>query len=214
MIEVDLTLNLGQFHLDVAFGAPTGLTVLVGPSGSGKTALINAIAGVNHPARGRIRVDGTVLVDTALGIWIPAHRRRVGYIFQDSRLFPHLTVKQNLTYGRWFQTDATGAHSAPHVVDLLGIEHLLHRYPVDLSGGEKQRVAIGRALLANPRIILADEPLASLDDARKDEILPVFERLRDELKTPILYVTHATEEANRLATTKICLRRGKIYSTE
>jgi molybdate transport system ATP-binding protein len=186
------------------------VTVLFGPSGSGKTTLVNAVAGLLHPDAGRIAADDWVLVDTATKRFLPPHRRRIGYIFQEGRLFPHLNVRQNLLFGRWFAPKDARPESLDRVVDLLGIGHLLTRRPGALSGGEKSRVAIGRALLAAPRLILADEPLAALDEARKAEILPYFERLRDEVSVPILYVSHASTEVARLATTVIALRDGRV----
>ena len=204
--------RFGAFALDVDISAPAGVTVLYGPSGSGKTTLVNAVAGLLRPDHGRIAADDWVLMDSDRRHWLPPHRRRLGYIFQDARLFPHLTVRQNLAYGRWFAPRAARSDSMDRIVDLLGIGHLLDRRPGALSGGEKQRVAIGRAVLAAPRLILADEPLAALDEARKAEILPYFERLRDEVAIPILYVSHASAEVARLATTVIALREGKVVA--
>jgi molybdate transport system ATP-binding protein len=198
------------FALDAAFEAPDGITVLFGRSGCGKTTVVNAVAGLFRPDEGRITVDGRCLLDTARGIAVPPHRRRLGCIFQEGRLFPHLTVRQNLRYGAWFAPRDAGRDEFGRVVELLGIGHLLDRRPGALSGGEKQRVAIGRALLARPALILADEPLAALDDARKAEILPYFERLRDDGAVPILYVTHAVSEVARLATTVVALEAGRV----
>lgn len=198
------------FELDVSFEAPAGVTVLFGPSGSGKTTLVNAVAGLLRPDRGRIAAGEWVLVDTQARRFLPPHRRRLGYVFQEGRLFPHMSVRQNLAYGRWFAPREARTESFDRVVELLGIGHLLDRRPGALSGGEKQRVAIGRALLAAPKLILADEPLAALDEARKAEILPYFERLRDEVSVPILYVSHSSAEVARLATTVVALREGKI----
>ncbi|TVS03911.1 MAG: molybdenum ABC transporter ATP-binding protein [Rhodobacteraceae bacterium] len=202
--------QLGEFALDVDVTAPPGVTVLFGPSGSGKTTLVNAVAGLLRPDQGRIAAGDWVLLDTATRRWLPPHKRRLGYIFQEARLFPHMSVRQNLLYGRWFAPRDARGESLERVVDLLGIGHLLTRRPGALSGGEKQRVAIGRALLAGPRLILADEPLAALDEARKAEILPYFERLRDEVSVPILYVSHSSAEVARLATTVIALREGRV----
>ncbi|MFC7704621.1 molybdenum ABC transporter ATP-binding protein [Plastorhodobacter daqingensis] len=204
--------RLPGFTLDVRAEAPPGLTVLFGPSGSGKTTLINAVAGLLRPDRGHITVGDWVLLDSATGQFLPPHRRRIGYIFQEGRLFPHLNVRQNLLYGRWFAPRDARGESLGRVVEMLGIGHLLTRRPGALSGGEKQRVAIGRALLAGPRLILADEPLAALDEARKAEILPYFERLRDEVSVPILYVSHSLAEVARLATTVIALRDGRVVA--
>src|SRR5438874_7264456 len=179
MLEVDIEHRLGAFALDVHFRAGRGLTALFGRSGAGKTSVVNTIAGLISPQKGRIVVDGSVLTDTELGIRLPTHRRRVGDVFQEGRLFRHLTVRQNLLFGRWFAPTAAPPGRLDDVVDLLGIGTLLGRRPSRLSGGEKQRVAIGRALMASPRLLLMDEPLAWLDAHRKDEILPFIERLRD-----------------------------------
>lgn len=201
------------FALDVSFEAPPGVTVLFGASGSGKTTLVNAVAGLLRPDHGRIAIDDWVLLDTDNRLFLPPHRRRIGYVFQEGRLFPHLTVRQNLLYGRWFAPGPARGESLDRVVDMLGVGHLLDRRPGALSGGEKQRVAIGRALLAEPRMILADEPLAALDEARKAEILPYFERLRDEVSVPILYVSHSSPEVARLATTVVALRGGRVAAS-
>jgi molybdate transport system ATP-binding protein len=211
-LEVRLRHAFGVFTLDAAFTAPQGITVLFGRSGSGKTTLVNAVAGLLRPDDGRIAVDGALLTDTAERVCLPPHRRRVGYIFQEGRLFPHLTVRQNLNYGTWFAPKGAAREGMGRVVDLLGIGHLLERRPGALSGGEKQRVAIGRALLSAPRLILADEPLAALDEARKAEILPYFERLRDEVSVPILYVSHSASEVARLATTVVALDAGRVVA--
>ena len=210
MLEVDIEHLLGAFALDIHFVSGTGLTALFGRSGAGKTSVVNAIAGLIRPERGRICVDGAVLLDSERGIFVPAHRRRIGYVFQEGRLFPHLTVRQNLLFGRWFAPRSEMAAGFDDVVDLLGIGSLLARRPARLSGGEKQRVAIGRALLANPRLLLMDEPLASLDAARKDEILPYLERLRDRASVPIVYVSHAAAEVARLATTIVLIAEGSV----
>jgi molybdate transport system ATP-binding protein len=210
MLEVDIEHRLGAFELDIHFCSGRGLTALFGRSGAGKTSVVNAIAGLVRPNRGRIVVDGVVLVDTERGIRAPAHRRRVGYVFQESRLFPHLTVRQNLLFGRWFARGFAPAAPLDDVVDLLGIGALLDRRPGQLSGGEKQRVAIGRALLAGPRLLLMDEPLASLDARRKDEILPYIERLRDQTSVPIVYVSHAVAEVTRLASTIVLISDGRV----
>ncbi len=209
-LSVHVSQQLPNLDLDVTFDAPPGVTVLFGRSGSGKTTVVNAVAGLMKPAAGRVAVGDWVLFDTQQDFWLPPHRRRLGYIFQEGRLFPHLTVRQNLAYGRWFAPKNARRESQSNVVEMLGIGHLLDRRPALLSGGEKQRVAIGRALLASPRLILADEPLAALDDARKAEILPYFERLRDEVSIPILYVTHSAAEVARLATSVVALQDGKV----
>lgn len=209
-IEIDLTHQLGAFRLETRFISDGRLTALFGPSGSGKTSLVNLIGGLLKPDSGRIVVDGRVLVDTKARIFLPSHRRRIGYVFQDARLFPHLTVSQNLRYGRFFAPRAERYADLGAVVELLGIGHLLERRPGLLSGGEKQRVAIGRALVASPRLILMDEPLASLDEARKGEIMPYIERLRDEAGIPIVYVSHSMAEVARLATDIVALSAGRI----
>jgi molybdate transport system ATP-binding protein len=211
-LEVDVDHAHSDFRLAARFVAPRGLTALFGRSGSGKTTLINIVGGLIRPDRGKVAVDGQVLVDTDRGLFVPSHRRRVGYVFQDSRLFPHLNVRRNLLYGHWFTRHTAGRPAADldGVVKLLGIGPLLERGPASLSGGEKQRVAIGRALLAHPRLLLMDEPLASLDEARRAEILPYIERLRDEMGVPILYVSHSVAEVARLATTVVILTEGRV----
>jgi molybdate transport system ATP-binding protein len=215
-LEVDVEHARGSFRLQARFTAAPGLMALFGRSGSGKTTLVDIVGGLVKPDRGRVAVDGQVLVDTERGVFVPKHRRRIGYVFQDSRLFPHLSVQRNLLYGRWFNrpvNHAMGGGAAADlasVVELLGIGPLLERQPASLSGGEKQRVAIGRALLAHPQLLLMDEPLASLDEARRAEILPYIERLRDEAGVPILYVSHSVAEVARLATTVVILTEGKV----
>jgi molybdate transport system ATP-binding protein len=213
MIEIDVSLarNTG-FTLTAQFTAPqSGVTALFGRSGSGKTTIIQMVAGSVRPDQGQIRVGDEVCLDMAKGIDLPIEKRRVGYVFQDARLFPHLSVDNNLRYG---QRRARHAHSIGFeaVVDMLGIGHLLKRRPHTLSGGERQRVAIGRALLAQPRLLLMDEPLASLDEQRKLEILPYLERLRDDLKVPILYVSHSIDEVLRLADTVAALQDGTVLA--
>jgi len=210
-LDVDVDHVRGDFRLKARFTAAPGLTALFGRSGSGKTSLVSIVGGLIRPDRGRVAVDGQTLVDTERGVFVPAHRRRIGYVFQDSRLFPHLSVRRNLLYGRWFARDGGGAAAdLGGMVDLLGIGHLLKRNPDSLSGGEKQRVAIGRALLARPRLVLMDEPLASLDESRRAEILPYIERLRDESGVPILYVSHSAAEVARLATTVVIMTEGTV----
>jgi molybdate transport system ATP-binding protein len=212
MIEVDIEHRLGAFELDVHFRSGRGLTALFGRSGAGKTSVVNAIAGLIRPERGRIVVDGSVLTDTEHRICVPTHRRRVGYVFQEGRLFPHLTVRQNLLFGHWFAPASVSAARLDDVVDLLGIGALLDRRPNRLSAGEKQRIAIGRALLAGPRLLLMDEPLASLDNRRKDEVLPYIERLRDQANVPIVYVSHAVAEVTRLASTMVLISDGRVQA--
>jgi molybdate transport system ATP-binding protein len=217
-LEVDIDHQREQFHLQVKFTSEPGLTALFGRSGSGKTTLVDIVSGLIRPRRGRIAIDGQVLVDTERGVFVPKHRRRVGYVFQEGRLFPHLSVRQNLLFGRWFVARNAGSKDGAAgdlgtVVDLLGIGPLLERRPQSLSGGEKQRVAIGRALLAHPRLLLMDEPLSSLDDARRAEIMPYIERLRDEAGVPIVYVSHSVPEVARLATTVVVLADGHVAAT-
>jgi molybdate transport system ATP-binding protein len=212
-LEVTAKATLGDFVLDAAFASEGRTTALFGRSGSGKTTLVNIIAGLLRPERGQVVVDGTVLFDGEAGIDVPSHKRRIGYVFQEARLFPHLTVKHNLLYGRWFTPKDARHVSLDEVVDLLGLKDLLERGTAQLSGGEKQRVAIGRALLCSPRLLLMDEPLASLDDARKSELLPFIERLRDDARVPIVYVSHAVPEVVRLATTLVLLSDGRVVAT-
>lgn len=207
---VEAQQTLGEFVLDAGFTSEGGVTALFGPSGSGKTSLVRVIAGLLKPDHGRLMVDGDVLVDTENRIFVPKHRRRFGYVFQEGRLFPHLSVRQNLNYGRWFAPKTMQAENFDRIVELLGIGGLLDRRPGKLSGGEKQRVAIGRALLSAPRLLLMDEPLAALDDQRKAEILPYLERLRDETSTPIVYVSHSISEVGRLADKVVMMRDGRV----
>lgn len=213
-LSVSIDHRLGDFHLRAEFACEGRLTALFGASGSGKTSVVNAIAGLLNPDSARIVVDGVTLVDTQTGVRLPTHRREIGYVFQEARLFPHMNVRQNLLYAQWFG----GRGSRPGVsfdavVDMLGVGDLLRRHPSRLSGGEKQRVAIGRALLSHPRLLLMDEPLASLDDARKLEILPFIERLRDEAKVPIVYVSHALGEVRRLADFVVMMERGVVVES-
>ncbi|MGQ0280027.1 molybdenum ABC transporter ATP-binding protein [Sphingopyxis sp. Q841] len=197
-IDIDVERRFGASVIGAQFTAEAGLTALFGPSGVGKTSLLNMVAGLLRPDRGHIRIGGRTLFDGATDL--PPEARRVGYVFQDGRLFPHRRVKANLLYG-WRLTDpANRWMTLDEAADFLGIGHLLGRWPQSLSGGEAQRVAIGRALLAAPQILLMDEPLSSLDAARRDDIMTVIERIRDELKVPILYVSHDRAEVDRLAT--------------
>ncbi len=212
-LAVDIAHRQGSFLLETRFESVGRLTALFGPSGSGKSSLINIIAGLARPERGRVAVDGRVLVDTEKRVFVPGHKRRVGLVFQDARLFPHMSVAANLRYGRFFTPAAERYAEMDAVVDLLGIGHLLDRRPSGLSGGEKQRVAIGRALLASPKLLLMDEPLASLDEARKAEIVPYVERLRDETKIPIVYVSHSVAEVARLASEVVVLSAGKVTAS-
>jgi molybdate transport system ATP-binding protein len=209
---IEVRHRLGSFLLDARFETSGGLVAVFGRSGAGKTSLINVIAGLIWPDEGRVTIDGIDLVDTSRGILVPRHRRRIGYVFQEGRLFPHLTVRQNLLYGRWFAPHPHTHGDLNRVVAMLGLGHVLERRPGRLSGGEKQRVAIGRALLASPRLLLMDEPLASLDEARKAEILPYIERLRDEAQVPVVYVSHSVAEVARLASTVVLMSEGKVVA--
>jgi molybdate transport system ATP-binding protein len=209
-LEVDIGARLGAFALEARFASDAGITALFGRSGSGKTSILNAIAGLLRPQRGRIVVGDCVFLDG--GIHVPVQDRRVGYVFQEGRLLPHLSVRQNLLYGRFFTPAAERRADLDRVVALLDLGHLLERRPLGLSGGEKQRAAIGRALLASPRILLMDEPLASLDAPRKSEILYYIERLRDELRVPIVYVSHAADEIMRLADVVVEVDGGRVAS--
>lgn len=210
MLELSVERDLGGFRIAASFEAGEGVTALFGRSGAGKSSIVQMIGGLVRPDRGRIAVDGRVLYDSERRIAVPPHKRRVGYVFQDDRLFPHLTVRQNLVYGRWFARKGERYADFDQIVALLGIEDLLGRRPARLSGGERQRVSIGRALLASPKILLMDEPLAALDDARKAEIIPYIERLRDEMHLPIVYVSHSVAEVTRLGTTLVLLSNGRV----
>lgn len=198
MLKLDIELRRGHFYRHVRIDDDARVIALVGPSGAGKTSVLNAIAGLVTPASGRIDVDGHCLFDSTRRIDEPVHRRRVGYVFQDARLFPHLDVRRNLLYGRH------GGRGAPRfgfdaVVELLGIAPLLARRTRNLSGGEAQRVAIGRALLSQPSLLLFDEPLSALDQARREELIPYLQRVRDEIRLPIVYVSHHPDEVRRVA---------------
>ncbi|MGX5712421.1 molybdenum ABC transporter ATP-binding protein [Sphingopyxis terrae subsp. ummariensis] len=197
-IDIDVERRFGASVIGAQFTAEAGLTALFGPSGVGKTSLLNMVAGLLRPDRGHIRIGGRTLFDGATDL--PPEARRVGYVFQDGRLFPHRRVKANLLYGWRLADPANRWMTLDEAADFLGIGHLLGRWPQSLSGGEAQRVAIGRALLAAPQILLMDEPLSSLDAARRGDIMTVIERIRDELKVPILYVSHDRAEVDRLAT--------------
>jgi len=212
MIDVDIEQRLGAFELRVAFRAEAPIVGLFGRSGSGKTSVVNALAGTSRPQRGRIVINGETLFDSDRGIDLPPDKRRLGYVFQDGLLFPHLDVESNLRYGLHRAPPAARVIDPAHVIHLLGLKTLLHRLPDKLSGGEKQRVAIGRALLAQPRLLLMDEPLASLDVLRQSEVLRYIEQLRDDLHIPIVYVSHAVGEITRLADTVVLLADGKALA--
>lgn len=210
MLSVDIAITQGDFSLATAFQSRGGVTALFGASGSGKSTIVRAIAGLTRPVSGRIAIGERVLFDAATGVNLPTHARHIGLVFQESRLFPHLTVQSNLTYSHWAGRRKAGKFN--EIIELLGIKHLLSRYPVTLSGGERQRVAIGRALLSSPEILLMDEPLASLDGPRKAEILPFLDRLKREAGLPILYVSHSLEEVTRLADHLVVLSRGRMLA--
>ncbi|HEX7883422.1 MAG TPA: molybdenum ABC transporter ATP-binding protein [Afipia sp.] len=210
MLSVDVEKQLGDFTLAASFKSEGLVTGLFGNSGAGKTSIVNMIAGLTKPDRGRISLDGDILDDSTSRLHVPPHRRRIGYVFQDARLFPHLSVRQNLDYGRRMNGLDADAQAQTHTVDLLDIGPLLDRRPAQLSGGERQRVALGRALLAKPRLLLLDEPLGSLDEERKADILPYFIRLRDDASVPMVFVSHDAGEMRRLATNVVLLKRGKV----
>ena len=210
MLRVDISKKLGEFTLEAAFASEGRVTGLFGASGSGKTSLVNIIAGLLRPDRGVIALDDETLDDTDGGVHVPPHRRRLGYVFQDARLFPHMNVAQNLDYGRRMNGLADDPAQHKRVTELLDIGHLLDRRPGKLSGGERQRVALGRALLSKPRLLLLDEPLGSLDEGRKVEILPYLVRLRDEANVPMVYVSHDAAEMRQLATQIVTLRNGRV----
>lgn len=213
MLDLTIRQRLGAFTLDVSLQtAQRGITALFGPSGSGKTSIINAIAGLTSPDEGHIRVDDVTFFDRTRRIDLPTEKRRVGYVFQEARLFPHMTVRDNLLYG-YRRVRGDKAIAPDPVIGLLGLGHLLDRRPRNLSGGEKQRVALGRALLSQPRVLLLDEPLAALDSARKAEIIPYIERLRDEMNIPIVLVSHAVDEVVRLATTMVLIAEGRVVAS-
>ena len=212
MIDVDIELQLGAFRLAARFKAEAPIVGLFGRSGAGKSTVINAIAGIVTPARGHIRINGQCLFDAASNIDLPPEKRRIGYVFQDPLLFPHRDVESNLRYGQRLRALRDRFIDEARVVELLGLGALLKRKPGTLSGGEKQRVAIGRALLAQPRILLMDEPLAALDVPRKTEILDYIERLRDEIGIPIVYVSHSVPEVTRLADTVVVLSDGRCLA--
>ena len=215
MLQVEIRARLGDFRLDARFeGSAGGVTVLYGPSGAGKSSVLAAVAGAARPDAGRIALGGETLFDSATGVDLPMERRRIGWVFQDARLFPHLTVDGNLRYGlrRAQSRGMAGPIRFDEAVEALGVGHLLHRRPRDLSGGERQRVGLGRALLSQPRLLLMDEPLASLDPARRAEILPFFERVKTSFGVPILYVTHSLAEAVRLGDRMAVMRDGKVVA--
>jgi molybdate transport system ATP-binding protein len=209
MIEIDVDTRLGDFQLRAKFETADGITALFGPSGSGKTSLVRIIAGLETPSVGRIRIAGQTLFDNKAGINLAPRQRRVGYVLQDAKLFPHFSVKQNLTYSQW-----VGGRKSEIGIDtvcqVLAIGHLLERRPVGLSGGERQRVAIGRAILSDPAVLLLDEPLSALDTKLKLEILPFLEDVRDKFTIPIIYISHSVDEVTRLADYLVVMDEGKL----
>ncbi|GBD47859.1 molybdenum ABC transporter ATP-binding protein [Methylopila sp. Yamaguchi] len=210
-LQVDIRRAIGSFTLDVGFSAPAGVTAVLGRSGAGKSTVVAAVAGLTRPDSGRIALDGEALFDSGARVNLSPAKRRVGVVFQESRLFPHLSVRSNLLFGRKRRRDAAGP-AFDDVVETLGVGHLLDRRPRSLSGGERQRIAIGRALLSGPRALLFDEPLAALDAERKAEVLPFLEALTQATALPVLYVTHALEEARRLADRLVVLEAGVVVA--
>jgi molybdate transport system ATP-binding protein len=213
VLAVDVAKKLGALDLAVRFTAAGGVTAVFGPSGAGKTTLVNMIAGLIEPDRGSITLGDEALFDSAKGINEPPYRRRIGYVFQEGRLFPHLSVRQNLDYGRRMNRQLRDTEEFTRIVTLLGISQLLDRRPRLLSGGERQRVAIGRALLMRPRLLLLDEPLASLDLGHKRDILPYLVRLRDEASIPMVYVSHTASEVSRIATNVVRIDNGRVVAS-
>lgn len=215
MIDLNVVRKQGQFTVEAEFNRrANGVTALFGPSGAGKTSIVNMVAGLLRPDKGRIIINGHCLFDSKGNINLPPEKRRIGYIFQDGRLMPHLSVRANLTYGMHLTPAAERFIHLDQVVDLLGIGHLLNRRPAGLSGGEKQRVAIGRALLTSPHLLLMDEPLASLDQARKHEVLPFIQRLCREFSLPVLYVSHSMAEILNLADYLVILEQGRVQAAD
>jgi molybdate transport system ATP-binding protein len=208
-VDVRIRHPLERITLDVGFTLGPGLTALLGPSGAGKTRTLDVIAGLLRPSEGRVAVDGDVLTDTAQRIAVPPHLRRIGYVFQDSRLFPHLTVRQNLSFSRWFTRQPKAGIAFDDVVQLLDLGPLLTRHPARLSGGERRRTALGRALLSHPRLLLLDEPLGSLEAAKRQEILPYLDRLIADLRLPMIYVTHDWDEVRGRAAHVVLIQDGR-----
>ena len=208
-IVVDIHHPLERITLDVHMRMGDGLTALLGPSGAGKTRTLHVIAGLLRPERAVVTIGEDVLVDTARGVWAPPHARRIGYVFQEARLFPHLTVRQNLNFGRWFARRHSAGISLDDVVSLLDLAPLLARRPARLSGGERRRIALGRALLSHPRLLLLDEPLGSLEVSKRQEILPYLDRLIAELHLPMIYVTHDWTEVKGRAAQIVLMEHGR-----
>lgn len=213
MIDVDLRLSRPGFELSAAFATQARVLALFGPSGAGKSTIAHLIAGLSRPDQGRVAIDGATLTDTARGICLPPEKRRIGFVFQDALLFPHLSVRRNILFGRFFTPSAERRVPIAPVIETLGIGPLMERRPATLSGGEKQRVGLARALLASPRLLLMDEPMASLDHARRQEIMGLIERLRDEFAIPIVLVSHSVDEIMRLADEVVVLDHGRVVAT-
>jgi molybdate transport system ATP-binding protein len=213
MVRVSIRHTLSRLEIDTTFDTGPGLTAIIGPSGSGKTTVLNAIAGFVRPEYGTISIGDDVIVDTERNIWVPPHLRRIGYVFQEARLFPHLSVRHNLRFPTWFRR-ANGSDIFPDIVAMLDLRPLLDRGVTRLSGGEKQRVALGRALLSRPRLLLLDEPLASVDVARRRDVLPYLDRLRTDWNVPMIYVTHTYSEIERRAERIISLEEGHVASVQ
>ena len=213
-IKLDVRVSLGAFNLAVVLDLPlNGVITLFGPSGAGKSTLLRCIAGLERAGRGYVQVGDEVWRDDAAGTFLPTHARSLAYVFQEPRLFSHLPVEKNLAYGYQRTPQAARYLDWDKIIDLLDLGHLLHRRPHHLSGGEKQRVAIGRALLASPKLLLMDEPLASLDQARKQEVLPFIRKLHDELDVPIIYVSHSLSEVLQITDTMVFMQQGKNIAT-
>lgn len=211
-LEAAIRHTQGEFVIDVSMTMKGPASALFGASGAGKTSILNAIAGLLKPAQGRIVFNGAVWCDTGSGVFVPAHRRRIGYVFQEGRLFPHMSVQKNLLYGRRNQKDIHDGVKFDEIVELLGIKHLLDRKPAALSGGETQRAAIARALLSQPQLLLMDEPLASLDEKRRQEVLPYIEKLRDRFALPVVYVSHSRSEVERVANEIFVIDEGRVVT--
>ena len=212
MIEVQAKLMRKDFELDVDFKLSRKVTAIFGPSGSGKSTLLSVIAGIIQPDSGRILIDGECIFDSQVRINKPIHQRKIGLVFQDSRLFPHLNVKENLSYSLRFNPQLKMQFQFNKIVELFEIGHLLEQRPHQLSGGEKQRVALGRALLSAPRLLLLDEPLSSLDERLKSQILPFFKLIVDETNIPMIYISHSYEEILQITENLIGIQSGKIIS--
>ena len=210
MLDFAFDYRRGAFHLDAAASVGAGVTGIFGPSGSGKSTLLSLLSGLLRPHRGQLRIDGETLVDTQAGVFVPAWQRHIGIVFQDGQLFPHLSVRRNLRYGHDRLPAAQRRYAFDTVVELLEIGALLERRPALLSGGERQRVALGRALLYSPRVLLLDEPLSSLDERLKQQILPFLRRIKEETRVPMLYVSHSRAEIDYLADTVLSMHDGKL----